>query len=69
MTPRITCPTLIVAGEDDRVVPTSVQGEMAERIATSRLELCPGYGHFNDMENPVYLTCVEEFARQVNNAR
>jgi 3-oxoadipate enol-lactonase len=64
ITPRIACPTLIVAGEEDRVIPTSVQREMAARIATSRLELCPGYGHFNDMENPEYQTLVEQFARR-----
>ena len=66
---RITCPTLIIAGADDRVVPTSVQHEMAERISTSTLEICPGYGHFNDMENPAYQERVEQFAADVTASR
>jgi pimeloyl-ACP methyl ester carboxylesterase len=69
MTPRITCPTLVIAGEDDRVVPISAQRELALRIATSRLQLCPGFGHFNDMENPEYQTLVEQFAREVGPSR
>jgi pimeloyl-ACP methyl ester carboxylesterase len=62
---RVACPTLIVGGQDDRVVPAQVQQEMAARIPTSSLELYAGYGHFNDMENPAYQERVEEFARQV----
>jgi 3-oxoadipate enol-lactonase len=66
---RITCPTLIIAGSDDRVVPTSVQQEMAERISTSTLEVCQGHGHFNDMENPAYQERVERFAADASMAR
>jgi pimeloyl-ACP methyl ester carboxylesterase len=65
VTPKIKCPTLVIAGDRDRVVPSEVQREMAARIPSSTLELCPGYGHFNDMENPAYLARVEQFAAQI----
>jgi pimeloyl-ACP methyl ester carboxylesterase len=62
---QIICPTLVIGGALDRVAPAAVQREMAERIPTSRLELCPGYGHFNDMENPAYPQHIAEFAAEV----
>jgi pimeloyl-ACP methyl ester carboxylesterase len=65
LTPRIVCPTLVIGGAEDRVVPPDVQREMAERIPTSRIELCTGYGHFNDMENPAYPQHIAEFAADV----
>jgi hypothetical protein len=42
---------------------------MAERISTSTLEICSGYGHFNDMENPAYQERVEQFAADVTASR
>jgi pimeloyl-ACP methyl ester carboxylesterase len=65
LTPRIACPTLVIGGADDRVAPAAVQREMAERIPSSRLELCLGFGHFNDMENPAYPQLIERFAAEV----
>jgi pimeloyl-ACP methyl ester carboxylesterase len=65
LVPRIACPTLVIGGEDDRVVPAEVQRQMAERIPNHVLEICPGYGHFNDMENPDYQQSVDRFVRAV----
>jgi len=65
---RITCPTLVIGGEDDRMVPAQVQRQMAQRIANHVLEICPGYGHFNDMENPIYQQLVDRFVRSVPHA-
>lgn len=42
---RITAPTLIIGGEEDRVVTCEASREMAERIAGSQLRLYPGLGH------------------------
>jgi pimeloyl-ACP methyl ester carboxylesterase len=61
LVPRIACPTLVIGGEDDRVVPPDVQRAMAGRIANHVLEICPGYGHLNDMENPAYQQSVDRF--------
>ena len=65
LTPRIISPSLVLGGEDDRVVPAEVQREMAARIPGSILELSPGFGHFNDMENPAYQARVRQFAVQM----
>ncbi|MCI0359211.1 MAG: alpha/beta hydrolase [Planctomycetaceae bacterium] len=65
LTPKIKCQTLVIAGQEDRVVPGNVQRELAGRIPSSTLELCPGFGHFNDMENPEYQSRVEQFADQI----
>jgi pimeloyl-ACP methyl ester carboxylesterase len=61
---RIICPTLVVGGEDDRTVPSEVQRDMAGRIPQAQLKLYPGFGHFNDMENPEYQPLVTRFAQQ-----
>lgn len=63
--PQIACPTLVIGGQDDRVVPAEVQRQMAARIPGSCLELCPGYGHFNDMENPAYQGFIERHLQAV----
>ncbi len=62
---QIRCPTLVIGGEEDRVVPADVQRAMAARIPGSHLELCPGYGHFNDMENPAYQGLIERHLQAV----
>jgi len=61
----IQCPTLVIGGEDDKAVPAELQRAMAARIPNARLQLCPGFWHFNDMENPNYQEAVEEFAHAV----
>ena len=62
---RISCPTLVIGGDEDRVVPFDAQRQMAKRIPNHQLEICPGYGHFNDMDNPGYPELVERFARAI----
>ncbi len=52
--PSISQPTLVIGGEDDRVIPAEIQREMASLIPNSCLKLYPGYGHGNDQENPDY---------------
>jgi pimeloyl-ACP methyl ester carboxylesterase len=63
--PRIALPTLVIGGEDDRLIGAQIQREMAQLIPTSRLKLYPGYGHGNDQENPDYAVQVERFAAQL----
>ena len=59
--PRISCPALVIGGEDDRVVPADVQREIAALIPESRLILYPDYGHSNDQESPDYARHVDLF--------
>ena len=42
---QITCPTLILGGEEDRIVGAAASRELAERIPHSALFLYPGLGH------------------------
>jgi 3-oxoadipate enol-lactonase len=58
---RVSCPALVIAGETDRVVPAASQREMAALLPKGRFVLCPGYGHFNDMENPAYQGYIDRF--------
>ena len=59
--PGIECPTLVIGGEEDRVIPAYIQCEMAEMIPNSHLKIYPGYGHGNDQENPDYERQVKAF--------
>jgi pimeloyl-ACP methyl ester carboxylesterase len=61
--PQITCPTLVIAGEEDRVIPVEIQHEMHDLLPESRLVLYPGYGHGNDQENPEYESELLKFAQ------
>ena len=42
---KIACPTLILGGEDDRIVGAGGSRELHERIAGSELHMYPGLGH------------------------
>lgn len=45
-------PTLVVAGERDRLTPPALARQIAERIAGARLEIIPGAGHLSNIEAP-----------------
>ena len=62
---RISCPTLVIGGRDDRVLGDAVQRELASLIPGSRLLLYDGYGHGNSIENPDYTVQVGRFARSL----
>jgi len=62
---KITSPTLVIGGENDRFVPAEVQRQMAERIGNCEVALFPGFGHFNDMENSAYQPFVARYAQKV----
>jgi pimeloyl-ACP methyl ester carboxylesterase len=42
---KITCPTLILGGEEDKIVGAQASRELHERIRDSKLYLYPGLGH------------------------
>jgi pimeloyl-ACP methyl ester carboxylesterase len=62
---QIRCPTLVIGGEQDRVIDAVVQRDLAARIPNSRLVLYPAYGHGNDQENPDYRVQVTRFIHAV----
>ena len=51
----ITAPTLVLAGELDRVVPASVTLAMAHRIRGADAVLLPAVGHVTAMQAPEVL--------------
>lgn len=48
----ITCPVLVVAGEDDLIAPPRYARQIAERLPQARLEIMPGIGHAPPIEDP-----------------
>jgi pimeloyl-ACP methyl ester carboxylesterase len=52
--PRLTVPTLVVAGEDDRLTPPAHARRIAEELPNLyELVVLPGTGHMGPLERPV----------------
>lgn len=49
---RVACPTLILFGEHDVVVPVANAALLADRIAGSQVQILPGCGHIFPLEAP-----------------
>ena len=61
---RITCPTLVIGGKEDRIVTGQASVEMAEMIPDCALVMYDGLGHGLYEETPDFLRCVKEFCRE-----
>lgn len=48
----ITCPTLVLVGDDDQLTPPALAREMAAGIRGSRLVVIPDSGHLSTLEQP-----------------
>ena len=59
--PRITCPTLVVGGWEDKIVTGEASVEIAERIPGSQLKMYDNLGHGLYEEAPDFLQIVKEF--------
>ena len=55
---RLSCPSLIVGGEEDRLVPNEMSDKYAEVLPNSRLTRIEGTGHEPLLERPEQLTQV-----------
>jgi pimeloyl-ACP methyl ester carboxylesterase len=52
--PRLTVPTLVMAGEDDRLTPPTHARRIAEELPNlHQLVVLPGTGHMGPLERPV----------------
>lgn len=60
---RVKCPTLVIGGEDDRIVTGNASREIAGRIPGSTLVMYEGLGHGLYEEAPDFLARVAEFCR------
>ena len=70
--PAVTCPVLVLAGEDDPVCPLPVVEEMARQLPadTTRLVRLPGARHAIFRDRPdLALPAVTDFVRQVSQGR
>jgi len=50
--PRITAPTLVLWGEDDRLFPSLLCGVFASMVPGATSQLIPGAGHFPQIDQP-----------------
>jgi pimeloyl-ACP methyl ester carboxylesterase len=49
---QIRTPTLVVAGDEDRVYPPALARQLAGRIPGAELAMMPGVGHLPNIEQP-----------------
>ena len=49
---EVTCPTLVLVGDEDALTPPERAREMHEIVAGSRLEVVPDCGHLSTLERP-----------------
>jgi len=58
----ITCPTLVLVGEQDALIPPSVAQEYASRIPEAQFAVIPHAGHLSSLEQPgTFLTMIRNF--------
>jgi len=50
--PEITCPTLVIAGQDDKLIPVTEHEIMQKGISGARLEVVVQSGHMVNLEQP-----------------
>lgn len=54
--PTITCPTLVLTGREDYVVPLETHRVMAEKLVNSQLVIVEHCGHLSTLEQPEIVT-------------
>jgi len=63
---ELRCPTLVLHGADDPVIPAAAAKDTAESIPGAELIIVPGMGHdFAPALGPVYLTHIGDFVSRV----
>ena len=63
---QITCPTLIIVGEEDKLTPPNDAEKMHQAIASSKLQVISGVGHLSNLEKPdAFNQVVGNFLKQL----
>jgi pimeloyl-ACP methyl ester carboxylesterase len=66
--PTITCPTLVIVGEDDQATPVTESQFIADRISGSTLVTIAGAGHLSNLEQPDAFThALMTFLKNIGN--
>jgi pimeloyl-ACP methyl ester carboxylesterase len=50
--PHITCPTMVIVGEEDQTTPPAEAEVIAQGIPGAKLAVIPGAGHLSNLEQP-----------------
>jgi 3-oxoadipate enol-lactonase len=59
---KITCPTLLLVGDQDPVTPLGLQRQIAAAIKNSRIRIVPNTAHLTMLESPeAFNTALLEF--------
>ncbi len=59
---KIKCPALILAGDEDKIIPSSEAADMHEKIKGSQFQTIPHAGHLINLESPdEFSRCLEQF--------
>jgi pimeloyl-ACP methyl ester carboxylesterase len=67
---KITCPVLVICGNEDRTTPPGGHVRIHRAIPQSKLVILPGVGHFPNIETPeAYADAILEFLREVEKER
>jgi pimeloyl-ACP methyl ester carboxylesterase len=62
--PTISCPTLVLVGENDPLTPPSVAQDYASHISGAQFTVLPSAGHLSNLEQPqAFLDAVYNFLR------
>jgi pimeloyl-ACP methyl ester carboxylesterase len=56
--PTISCPTVVVVGDEDQITPHPLAEELAAEIPNARLEVLANCGHLSTLERPELVTRV-----------
>ncbi|TWT01251.1 alpha/beta fold hydrolase [Reyranella sp. CPCC 100927] len=66
----ITCPTLMVTGDEDAVAPPQAVRAIGERISGARVEILPRCGHWTTIEKPAECTdALRRFYARISSPR
>jgi len=61
---NVTVPTLMIAGDDDQIVPTNDSRKIAKEIPNSTLSIIAAAGHLPQEENPTdFMKAIESFVK------
>ena len=55
---RINVPTLVIAGDEDQIIPATQSKELSELLPKGRLEVLSGCGHLSALERPDEVTAL-----------